>query len=130
MGEKNISDAELELMKIIWKCKDKAGNYDFISTNDIMEQIKDKWNVSTVFTLLSRLEKKGFVRSAKAGRNNVYAAVVMEKSYLEDESRRFINKLYDGSIKNLLTAFCDEKVSKEELDEIEKFLEERKKSQG
>ena len=48
-----ISDAEFEVMNIIWK-------YAPINTNDIVEQLsKNKsWNPKTIQTMLFRLEKK------------------------------------------------------------------------
>ncbi len=127
MSDNLMSEAELELMKIIWKQKNEKGKYAPISTNEIMEHLNGKWNVSTVFTLLTRLERKGYVFSAKSGRSNVYTAIVKERDYLGKESHRIIDMLYDGSIRNLLVSFCDDSVSDSEIAEIERFLEERKK---
>ena len=127
MSDNLMSEAELELMKIIWKQKNEKGKYSPISTNEIMEHLNGKWNVSTVFTLLTRLERKGYVVSAKSGRSNVYTAIVEERDYLGKESHRIIDMLYDGSIRNLLVSFCDDSVSDSEIAEIERFLEERKK---
>lgn len=127
MSDNLMSEAELELMKIIWKQKNEKGKYSPISTNEIMEHLNGKWNVSTVFTLLTRLERKGYVFSAKSGRSNVYTAIVEERDYLGKESHRIIDMLYDGSIRNLLVSFCDDSVSDSEIAEIERFLEERKK---
>ena len=64
MSDNLMSEAELELMKIIWKQKNEKGKYAPISTNEIMEHLNGKWNVSTVFTLLTRLERKGYVFSS------------------------------------------------------------------
>ena len=49
-----ISDAEFEVMDVIWK-------YAPISTNEITDRLskhKD-WSPKTIYTMLSRLEKKG-----------------------------------------------------------------------
>ena len=48
-----ISDAEFEVMNIIWK-------YAPINTNDIIEKLsKEKeWNPKTIQTMIFRLEKK------------------------------------------------------------------------
>ena len=51
-----ISDAEFEVMDIIWK-------YAPISTNEITDRLaktKD-WSPKTIYTMLSRLEKKGVI---------------------------------------------------------------------
>lgn len=55
-----ISDAEFEVMDIIWK-------YAPISTNEITDRLaKTKnWSPKTIYTMLSRLEKKGRDRYTK-----------------------------------------------------------------
>ena len=121
-----ISEAEAELMQIIWNSKDENGEYQPISTNEIMEHVKDKWSVSAVSTFLVRMEKKGFIKQEKQGRSNVFTAIVKEGEYKAVESRRFLDRLYNGSIKGLLASLCDSEVSKEELDEIEAFLKQAK----
>ncbi len=127
MGD-NISDAEMDLMKIIWASCNENGKYEPINTNDIMDSINGRWSVSSVFTFLTRLEKKGFITSTKKGRNNYYTAIVDERSYLSEAGRKIVNRLYNGSVTNLLSALCNTDTSENELREIEQFLNERKKS--
>lgn len=122
----NISEAEAELMQIIWESKDDKGNYLPISTNEIADKVKDKWSVSAVSTFLVRMEKKGFIKSDKRGRCNVFTAVVKESDYKAEESRRFIDRLYNGSVRGLLASLCDNRATQEELEEIEKLLQEAK----
>ena len=53
----SISDAEFEVMDVIWK-------YAPISTNEITDHLsktKD-WSPKTIYTMLSRLEKKDFIQ--------------------------------------------------------------------
>ena len=49
-----ISDAEFEVMNVIWK-------YAPINTNDIVDRLSKEsdWSPRTIQTMLSRLEKKG-----------------------------------------------------------------------
>ena len=62
-----ISDAEFEVMDIIWK-------YAPISTNEITDRLaKTKnWSPKTIYTMLSRLEKKGVIVHEKESRVFVY----------------------------------------------------------
>lgn len=55
-----ISDAEFEVMNIIWK-------YAPINTNDIIEKLsKEKeWNPKTIQTMIFRLEKKVLSRTKR-----------------------------------------------------------------
>ena len=122
----NISEAEAELMQIIWESRDDKGNYLPVSTNEIADKVKDKWSVSAVSTFLVRMEKKGFIKSDKRGRCNVFTAVVKESDYKAEESRRFIDRLYNGSVRGLLASLCDNRATQEKLEEIEKLLQEAK----
>ena len=75
-----ISDAEFEVMNIIWK-------YAPINTNDIVEQLsKNKsWNPKTIQTMLFRLEKKGVITHEKESRVFVYSPLIKKDAYLERE---------------------------------------------
>ena len=60
----DISDSELELMKIIWLQNGKA------LLADIMNQLSEQgnnWQNNTVITLLSRLVEKGLLKTNKIG---------------------------------------------------------------
>ena len=65
MSAPQISDSELELMKIIWS----AGGAALYA--QIMEALAEEgrsWQKNTVITLLSRLVDKGFLTVRKLGR--------------------------------------------------------------
>ena len=76
-----ISDAEFEVMDIIWK-------YAPISTNEITDRLaKTKnWSPKTIYTMLSRLEKKGVIVHEKESRVFVYTPCVKKDDYLAAES--------------------------------------------
>ena len=63
MNLPQISDAEFEVMNVIWK-------YAPINTNDIVDRLsKDKdWSPKTIQTMLFRLEKKGVITHEKESR--------------------------------------------------------------
>lgn len=54
-----ISDAELEVMRILWREKQA------VSFSDIRTELSNKmgWEKSTIATLIRRLQKKGLYRS-------------------------------------------------------------------
>ena len=121
-----IPDAELTLMKVIWSRRGENGRYQPISTNEIMERLDNGWSVSTVFTLLSRLVEKGFLAADKKGRSNVYRALVEEKAYQKAETRQFLDKLYEGSLKNMVAAMCEDTIDQKEMDELLELLEHKR----
>ncbi|WP_159881443.1 BlaI/MecI/CopY family transcriptional regulator [Paenibacillus puerhi] len=119
-----LPDAELEVMKVIWE----AGRP--VTSADVMEQLKGvkTWGVTTVLNLLARLLDRGFVTSERQGRFNAYTALVQEKDYLKHESKSILQRLYGNSLKSFVASLYDSQaVSKDELEELRKFIEERAK---
>lgn len=114
-----LPDAELEIMKAIWELPAP------VSTLQIMEKLKDRgWHISTVLKLISRLMERGFVKSEKDGRFNLYTPLVKEAEYLEKESASFLERLHGNSFQSLVAALYNAKsISKKDLDEIAKIVE-------
>ncbi len=113
-----ISEAEYEVMKVIW-------NKYPISTNEIVEEItkSKEWNVRTVHTLIARLDKKGAISHKKDGRIYIYSPVVNKKDYLKYESKSFLNKFYNGAVNKLVMNFIEnDMLSSAEIDELKKIL--------
>ena len=113
-----ISEAEYEVMKIIW---DRAP----ISTNEIVELLsKTKtWSPKTMQTMMIRLEKKGAVRHEKQGRLYIYSPMVRKEDYVEMESRSFLNRFYNGTLKSMVSSFIEnDKLSDEDIHELKELL--------
>ena len=95
-----ISDYELELMKIIW------ANGGTALYAEIVKALEDKgtpWTKNTIITLLSRLTDKGFLRTQKTGFRNNYISIVSETNYQEAQTKVLLNKLYEGNAKGLVS---------------------------
>ena len=116
-----ISDSELELMKIVW-CSGGKAKYA-----DIMEALAKQgntWQKNTVITLLSRLAEKGMLKTSKIGRRNEYIALVSESDYQSTQARSLLNKLYAGDAKGLVaTLIQGEMLSEEDYQELKRFWE-------
>ena len=109
---KKISDAELEVMKILWE-------RGVVTSPEIIEILSQKnaWEKTTIKTLLSRLVKKECVKQKKQkGQLDQYSPIITENEYKKSENENFITKLYQGSVKNMLLNFVEEKqISKEAI---------------
>lgn len=116
----DITDAELEIMQVLWKNKQ-------CDLNKILEELngKEDKNRNTVKTLLRRLILKGSVVSKKIGlKDTVYVPKVNKDKFLSNQNDSFLKKLYNGSTGNLLLNFVEnKKVSKEELQKLIDILE-------
>lgn len=114
-----ISESELVLMNIIWKNGGTA-LYSFIMEE--LEKDKNEWKKNTVLTLLSRLIDKKFLKTNKIGRRNEYAALVTQQEYQAIQTHSFLDRIYGGNVKNLVSTLLQEDIiSSGDLKEIEEF---------
>jgi len=117
-----ISDAEYQVMKVIWA----AGAP--ISTNEVVETLEQTtaWKPKTIQTLLSRLVKKEALKYEKDGRVFVYTPLIQESEILEIESDTFLNRFYDGTVNSMIVNLLDrDKLSEDDMNEIKRILEEK-----
>ena len=112
----NISEAELDIMKVLWKTKGA------VKAQEVCDKLEDKnWKYSTVATLFSRLVEKGAVTYEKKGRFFYYSPLISEEEYKSVQTKSFISRLYNGSVKNLVVALFENKeMSEEDIEEIKK----------
>ena len=95
-----ISESELVLMKIIWK---NGGTALYALIMEELAKEKNEWKNNTVLTLLSRLVEKKFLKVKKIGRRNEYVAVVTEAQYQAMQTHSFLDRVYEGNVKNLVS---------------------------
>lgn len=116
-----ISEAEYEVMKIVWK-------YAPINTNEITEKLlaTSSWSAKTIQTLIKRLVNKGVLTYEKNSRVFVYTPVVKESEYISQKSNSFLNRYYDGDITAMLSAYIqNDKLSKTEIETLRALLSKR-----
>lgn len=118
-----VSDAELELMKIIWA---KGGTALYAQ---IMEELMAEgytWQKNTVITLLSRLVEKRLLKTNKIGRRNEYTAIVSEIDYKASQTKNFLDKLYEGNAMGLVSTLIQrEMLTSENYEDLKKFWNDR-----
>jgi len=118
-NEIQLSDAELEIMNIIWQSGVE------ITTAEILKSgVCADWKRTTVSTFLTRLAEKGAVSVRKEGSTCFYSAVLDKKDYREKKTKSFIQSFYDGSAKALaMSLFTSKNLTKEDIAELrEMFL--------
>ena len=99
-----ITDAEAEVMRVLWEAGCELPMAEIRKT---LEQTSN-WEASTIKTLLRRLCDKGVVAATKK-EVFYYRPLVSEAEYNEYTTQGLIDRLYDGSAKNLVTALLDSK---------------------
>ena len=121
MPNPQVSDSELELLKIIWA---SGGTALYAQILEKLTQSGHTWQKNTVITLLSRLVEKGFLKTGKIGRRNEYTAVVSEADYQAAQTQALVNKLYEGSARDLVAALIRrEALSAQDFQELKRFWE-------
>ncbi len=117
-----ISDAELEVMKVIWK----HGQTTSVEIIDDLKNLQNvTWNFNTIRTLIKRLLVKGAIEIVKKeSKTYTYKAVISEREYKADFIRNLLKKLYHGSITEFVIQYCeDENLSLEEIKLIGKEID-------
>lgn len=119
-----ISDAELEIMQILWREK-RA-----VPFTDIRTELSARmdWEKSTIATLLRRLQKKGAV-SVQEKEIRYYTPDVSKEEYIKSREKNLINKLFEGSTKKFIAAFCQSgDLTEEDIDELKMYFRTEDKS--
>ena len=97
----SIQDAELAVLQVLWEAGEPLPLAQILTAL----HARRGWADSTVKTLLRRLQEKGAVTLEKRG---VYAAAIAQKDYHGAANRSFLDKLYQGSAKNLVASLVQE----------------------
>lgn len=113
-----ISEAEFQVMKIVWE-------HAPVSTNQVTEYLTrtTKWSPKTIQTMLKRLVQKKALTYDKEGRVFIYTPLIGQQDYVNQESRHFLQRFYNGNVVSMVTAFMDmEELSQQEVDELKELL--------
>ena len=117
-----LSDAELEIMKIIWGNQSEVTLFPYIM--DALAARGRPCQKNTLIVLLSRLIGKGFLSARKIGRRNEYTTLVSEAEYQTAQTKSFLDKIYEGSVKGLVSnLITGDLLTDEEYEELKKLLE-------
>ena len=113
-----IADSELEVMRILWR---EGRPLSFAEIRKELEN-KSSWSKSTIQTLIARLRDKGIV-GTHTHYVTLYSANITEAEYLRAEEQSFLDKLFDGSAKKLVTALCQSgRLGENDIDELKEFF--------
>ena len=111
--KKRLTKAEEEIMQALWS----------IEHGRIQELLpalgEPRPARTTVSTLLSILENKGFVEHTQSGRKHIYFPVVSKSEYTKIQLHSLIKNYFNGSFASMVSFFAAENnISLDQLDEI------------
>lgn len=120
-----ISDAELEVMKILWQKRQP------VPFSDIRTELNRQmgWEKSTIATLLRRLLGKGAI-SRQEKEVHYYTPNISKEDYTMSKEKSLIDKLYEGSAKNFVAALCQSgELTEDDIDELKAYFRMKDKNQ-
>lgn len=116
MKEIRLHDGELNVMELLWSNKELAAK-------DISKIIKEYigWEKNTTYTVIKRLIDKGAVKREDPG--FICKANITKRKVQEIETRALLEKLYNGSISNLMIDYINnQKLTGTDLENMERVL--------
>ena len=114
-----ISDAEWDVMKVVW-------DHEPVAASDVADRLaaEREWHPQTVKTMLTRLVAKGALTYKPEGKRYLYRAKISRDACVRHESRSFLSRVFDGSVTpavvHLLT---HSKLSDDELKQLRRVLD-------
>ena len=123
MGETkrpSINETELDILKVLWD----HGPATVRSVNDLLRRHGRRWAYTTVLTLLSRLEAKGYVSSDKSGLAHVFRPAMSRDKLLRQRLKDLATQLCEGASTPLVHALVEEhRFTPEEIDHFRRLLD-------
>ena len=117
-----LSDGEWTLMKALWEDAP-------MTITQLTAAMKDStgWSKHTIISMLSRLEEKGAVAYRHNGRAKEYYPRLQQSEASRSETKRFLEKVYNGSLGVMVHAMVDSHaLSQEDIQELSAILEKAK----
>ncbi len=117
--QERLAPAEWEIMEAIWRMGDSR------SVREVMEFLYPDGAkaYTTVQTIMTILEKKGFLRRKKTGLVHFYTPAKSREEIVALETDDFVHRLFRGSIPSLASHLLRaESLSLQELQEIKSLL--------
>ena len=118
MKEK-LFDSEAKVMEIIW-------NRGPLSAKEISLIAADSigWNKNTTYTVIKKLESKGFIKRTDPG--FICTPLVSQEEMQKKEAVSLLNKVFGGSRKAMFSALLeDEDLSDTEIKELRDLIDKR-----
>lgn len=118
----SITESEWEVLKVLW---DESP----LTLPQIVQRLKyTGWSTNTIQTFLARLVKKSALATEKQGKGFLYSPAVKEQDCQTAQTKRFVDRVYDGSISSMVMGVIESgNLSKDEFERLKKLVEEHER---
>ena len=120
MKDQKLTDAEKDLMEIIWQKKAAF-------MKDIMEEYPEpKPATTTIATLLKRIQNKDLIGYKTYGNSREYFPKVSKEVYFKEEMTSMIDKFFNSSASQFASFFTSNtKMSQSELKQLRDLIDQK-----
>lgn len=117
-----LSDGEWTLMNRLWEVPGST-------ITELTAAMHDEtgWSKHAIISMLARMEAKGAIAYEQSGRAKAWYPLLRQSDAVRKETRRFLAKVYRGSVGLMVNAMADNRdLSPEDIEELSRILEKAK----
>ncbi len=121
-----LSELQLAVMRVLWQ-REKA------TVAEVHEALEPERGLAltTVATVLTRLEKAGFVAHRAAGRHYLYRPLVSEEAVRRSMVAVLADRLFEGDVAALVSELVNARdIEPGDLARVKRLIEERERKGG
>jgi BlaI family transcriptional regulator, penicillinase repressor len=111
--------SELEVARIVWE---RGG----ATVRQVLDALPEDRGLDfkTVQTYMRRLEAKGYLRTHREGRSNVYKPIIRPGQVIGEVLNDLLNRLFDGQVLSLLQHLINDRgLSGDEVRQLRELLD-------
>ncbi len=111
--------AQLEILQVLWKYGPSTVRF----VNDQLSQQKQAVSYTSTLKLMQIMHEKEMLKRDETNMTHVYSAALEEQKIKKVVLDKFVDSMYDGSVKNLMLELLgNEKTSNKEWETIKELL--------
>jgi BlaI family penicillinase repressor len=113
------TESELEILQILWE----KGNCTVRDVHEILTRNKEA-GYTTTLKLMQIMHEKGLVGRDTSSKTHIYSALASQQKTQQHLVSRLIDNAFNGSAARMvMQALGNHKSSKDEIEEIKKYLD-------
>jgi predicted transcriptional regulator len=118
MKKYRLAESEEKFAELIWQ-NEPIGSGDLVK----LSEKEMNWKKSTTYTVLKKLCEKGIFQNENA----VVSSLITRDEYYSNQSIRFVEDTFGGSLPKFLTAFIScRKLNHHQAEELKRLIDEHK----
>ena len=115
--QEKLFDSEAKVMEILWERGPLSAKEISLAAAESIG-----WNKNTTYTIIKKLEAKGFIRRDEPG--FICTPLVTREEVQKQETESLINRFFGGSKKALFSALIDkEDLTDEQAEELQRLID-------